>query len=297
MEKRIFIIIILIYSFGFSQLKSVVIDSITKEKIPYVNIWVENEDIGATSDEEGKFELKVYTPKNIVFSAIGFKTRIIKSDQIKDLVQLYPQLTDLKEVVIKVRKLTREFTIGKFKKSKINSYFGCGTKPWMTARFFNYKKDYKNTPFINNITLLTNSDVKNSKFNIRLYDVNDRDEPEGYIYDGNIIGVARKGKRTTEIDISKLNIKFPKKGFFVSVEWLIIEANRHESTYTTEGSKKKHIRVSYEPAIGLVPADTSENSWRYSQGKWKKTHKNNESALRRYRNKYNLLAIELNLTN
>lgn len=58
-----------------------IIDSKTKEKIPYVNIWVENENIGTTSNEKGEFELKINNTKIILFSAIGFETRKISSDQ------------------------------------------------------------------------------------------------------------------------------------------------------------------------------------------------------------------------
>ena len=49
--------------------------------------------------------------------------------------------------------------------------------------------------------------------------------------------------------------------------------------------------------IGTVPADTDENSWIFTQGKWRKMHKNNSGTLKRYKEKYNLLAIELTLTN
>jgi hypothetical protein len=64
-----------------------------------------------------------------------------------------------------------------------------------------------------------------------------------------------------------------------------------------EGSKKKLKGTSYEPAVGTIPAETDENSWRFNQGKWRKVWKNNNETMKKYRNKYNLLAIELTLTN
>ena len=39
------------FQFSFSQLKGVVKDSISGQPIPYVNIWVENENIGTTSEQ------------------------------------------------------------------------------------------------------------------------------------------------------------------------------------------------------------------------------------------------------
>ena len=297
MKKVLLITILLISNICFSQLKSMIIDSKTKEKISYVNIWVENENIGTTSNEKGEFELKINNTKIILFSAIGFETRKISSDSIKNIVELKPLITELDEIIINSKKLSQELTIGEFKKSKINSYFSCRIKPWIIARLFKYQDKYEETPFLKSISILTKSDVKNSKFNIRLYGVNENGEPENYIYNQNIIGIAKKGKKITEIDVSKLDIEFPENGFFIAIEWLIIEENKHEYKYTIEGSRKKLKGILYEPSIGIVPAETNENSFRYNQGKMIRIWKNNNETMKRYRNKYNLLAIELKLTN
>ena len=75
-------------------------------------------------------------------------------------------MTELDEIFIS-KKLSQKLIIGKFKKSKINNYFGCGIKPWITARFFKYTEEYERTPFFFYIRILTKSDVKNSKFFIK----------------------------------------------------------------------------------------------------------------------------------
>ena len=296
MKKLLAITFLLISNLCFSQLKSVIINSETKEKIPYVNIWVENENIGTTSNEKGEFKLEINSTKTILFSAIGFETKKISSDLINNILELKPIVTELDEIIIS-KKLNQKLIIGKFKKSKINNYFGCGIKPWITARFFKYTEEYERTPFLEKIRILTRSDVKNSKFNIRLYGINEKGEPENYIYNENIIGIAKKGKRITEIDVSKLDIEFPEKGFFIAIEWLIIENNKYEFKYTMESSRKKFEGISYEPGIGTVPAETDENSWTFRQGKWNKIWKNNGGSLKKYKDKYSLLAIELTLTN
>lgn len=295
--KTLFVIIFLLISnLCFSQLKSVIIDSETKEKISYVNIWVENENIGTTSNEKGEFELEIDGTKVILFSAIGFETKKILSDSIKNILELKPLVTELNEIVIKSKKRSQELIIGKFKKSKINIYFACGTIPWISARYFKFQEEYSKTPFLKKIRLLTNSDVENAKFNIRIYDVNENGEPNNYINVKNIIGIAKKGRKITEIDISNLNIEFPKEGLFIAIEWLIIESNKHEYNYTMQDSRKRLRGISYEPAIGTVLAETDENGWIFIQGKWRKIFKNSSGATKRYKDKYNLLAIELTLT-
>lgn len=295
--KQLFTIsFLLISTFGFSQFKAVIINSETKKKVPYVNIWVENENIGATSNEEGEFELKIDSSKIILFSAIGFETKRINSDSIKNTLELKPLVTQLGEVVIVSERKSQELKIGKFKKSKINHYFGARTMPWILARFFEYKEEYSNTPFLKTIGVLTDSDIKDAKFIIRIYDVGENGEPDKYLYGENIFGIAQKGKNITEIDVSNLNIAFPEEGLFIAVEMLILESNKYEYKYTMEGSRKKLDGISYEPAIGRVPEITEGKGWTFWQGKWRKLLKY-QSSSSYYGNKYSSAAIELTLTN
>lgn len=140
------------------------------------------------------------------------------------------------------------------------------------------------------IKVLTKSDVKDAQFNIRFYEVDDKGEPGDYLYSKNSPGVARKGKKITEIDLSDLNLQFPKKGFFIAVEWLIIEQNKHDFTYTQKGSRKKLKGLSFEPSFGADSPDKAQNSWIFTQGKWRQLKGNTL-------NTQNLIAIELSLNN
>ena len=54
-DKRLIWIFLIVSQFTFSQIRGVVKDSITGEPIPFVNIWVENETIGTTSETNGSF--------------------------------------------------------------------------------------------------------------------------------------------------------------------------------------------------------------------------------------------------
>lgn len=299
LRQLIMLALLFISNFGFCQLQSVIVDAETQEGIPYVNIWVEDENTGTTSNEDGLFKLELDTVKIIVFSAIGYETKKINSDSIGNTLALDPMISELGEVVVtagKRMKLDQELVIGEFKKSKIRFYLSCGTRPWMWARFFEYKKEYQKTNFIREIKLLTDSDVKDSKFNVRLYRKNDNGEPEGYIYEGNIFGLAKKGRKNTIVDLSELNIEFPKEGLFVVIEWLIIEQNKHEYKFTWEGSKQKHDGVSYEPSFGALPSDININSWFYINGRWRKAWVNKSSWSKMY-DKYALMAIEMTLSN
>ena len=58
-----------------AQIRGVVKDSISGEPIPYVNIWVENETIGTTSEVNGRFSLDIKEEKVLFFSALGYETK------------------------------------------------------------------------------------------------------------------------------------------------------------------------------------------------------------------------------
>lgn len=286
------VIIFLNGSLSTAQVKAVIVDGISKEKIPYVNIWLENENIGTTSNEEGEFELNVTdTNKIIVFSAIGYVSATIKIGSVGKEVKLMPKITVLSEVFIQSKKGTKHLSIDGFKKSESKSYFVNGGSSWIVAKFFDYKSEYTSTPFLKSIKILTDSRIKNASFNIRLYSVNEKGEPDDLLYERNIIGRARKGKTITEVDLSTFNIKFPETGFFIAYEWLIIESNRCEYSYT-DGHKKKLKAIRFEPAIAILNANENR-SWTFIKGNWKKW---NGPALKNH-DRYQYLAMELILTN
>lgn len=105
----IFIILIKPFNNVKSQhtttIKGIVIDSLTKEPLPFVNIVFVGKNIGTTTDFDGKFSLSTQWASNsIKVSFIGYHTvtkhiNIGKSQFIE--IKLKPQNIDLKEVVIK----------------------------------------------------------------------------------------------------------------------------------------------------------------------------------------------------
>lgn len=294
MRNYILLLISLVSEISFGQITGIVKDSVSNEPIPYVNIWVENENIGTSSNENGAFTLNTNgNSKTLIFSSIGYETKKVNSGVLENVVRLKPKITNLQEVVVKAKKQKYEIVIGSFNKSEIKCHLVNGSVPVIVSRFFNFNENYKQTPFISKIRISTSSGVNNSKFNIRLYGVNENGEPGDYIYDKSILGIAKKGERMTEIDLSELHIKMPEQGVFIALEGLIIESNKYEFT---DVMKKQHI--SYEPQFGSILTETNETNWIYKGGTWKKTL-NNIVILKThsFKDPCNLLAIELTLTN
>ena len=81
-----------------AQIRGVVKDSISGEPIPYVNIWVENETIGTTSETNGSFSLDIKEEKLLVFSALGYEIKKVSSKT--DLILLKPKVFELNEMEV-----------------------------------------------------------------------------------------------------------------------------------------------------------------------------------------------------
>ncbi|MCH8554081.1 MAG: carboxypeptidase-like regulatory domain-containing protein [Schleiferiaceae bacterium] len=296
MKTALLVLPLVFVNLLFGQVKSVVVDSSSKEKIPFVNIWVEDQNRGTSANLYGEFELQIDTTCVLVFSAIGYETIRLKSDAVAEFVEMKRYITELDEVVVTSREKNIENSIGKANKAAINHFFGCRNMPWIIARMFPYESQQDSTPYLKEIRLVTRSEIKNASFNIRLYGINEAGEPEGYLYHQNIIAQAKKGKRVTTVDVSQLNIILPSNDFFVAFEWIITDANRHEYTYTTNGDRKKRKGLSYEPSIGAVSSETDSYTWIYLRGKWQKGWETT-TMLKNREGNHSLLAIELLLVN
>lgn len=283
---------------GQAQSIKTVKDSLTNKPVPYVNIWVENEMIGTTSGENGEFHFsKGLSDKFIILSSIGYKTKKVQYKDNLTTIYLTPDLIQLKEIVVTGDRKSSTVIIGDFKKSIIRHYFACSGYPYMIGKYFPYSESYTVTPYLGKIEVLAASDIKDAKFNIRLYTMNESGVPDILIFHENILCTAKKGTNLTAIDISDKLIEIPRTGVLVAIDFLIIESNRHLYEYTMANQKEKLEGISYEPSVGTIPTDSGENSWMYIKGKWNRTTRATYLELPKYKDKFTETAIRLTLTN
>lgn len=270
-EKRLVWVLLLISQFTFSQIKGVVKDSLTGNPIPFVNIWVENENIGASSEENGTFE--IYTSEkseNLIFSAIGFEKKIIKISESKE-VKLKSVEYLLDEIVLSNSKETKQIEIGKTKNS-ISQAFDNGPK--IVAKFFPYKLSYKATKYIKKVTVLTDSKIENATIKLHFYAVDSLGFPSKELLKKDLILTVKKGVNNHAFDISDLNLTMPKSGLFVGFEKLLIEKNKLETTITDFNSNTTKIQRKYYPFL-LYNFVEKDFQFEYSGGKWSKQQKFN----------------------
>jgi hypothetical protein len=264
-EKILVWILLLISQFTFSQIKGVVKDSLTGNPIPFVNIWVENENIGTTSEDDGTFEIKTSEKsKNLIFSTIGFVTKRYAIDNLSTIV-LKPTVYQLEDVVIFKLKNTKQIEIGDSKKrfylpEPQNS-------PWILARKINFDESNSDARFLKTLIYYTKSELDSAKFRVRVFSVSKKDLPDEDLLSKEIIVQVKKGRHKTEVDMSTYKIEVPKEGIIVGFESLLIEENRYKEKFGIQNSKKTVKIDNYDPHI-LYQYINSESSYTFGKGRW-----------------------------
>ncbi len=274
MIQNRFLICLFLVSFSITaQIKGVVKDSISGKPIPYVSVWIQNENIGTTTEENGEFTINLIEKnKNLIFSALGFEKKIIKASK-AILVNLKPIAYQLDEVVISEEKLeTKVVEIGKTD-NQIYQSFDNG--PRVDTKYFPYRATYKKTKFIKKVTIETDSRIENATIKMHFYSVDANGFPGEELLDKDFIVSIKKGTKKNFFDVTKFNLTMPKKGLFVGFEKLIIEKNKLEKTITDSKTNKTEIQKKYFP---LVMYNFVERDFLYtfSGGKWNRQTKHND---------------------
>jgi hypothetical protein len=296
-------LVLFFISFSLSaQIKGVVKDSISGEPIPYVNIWVENETVGTTSETNGNFLLDIKEEKLLVFSALGYEVK--KASSKSEVILLKPKVFDLKEVIIEQPKFKKEIEIGNYEMSG----FRIGLGNINSAVFFKSNNEILVHPFLKEVQFLTKSDLENAKIRINILSVNSDNSPGKSLLDDEIIVNVKKGKNKNIVDLSSYRFKIPKEGFFISLEKLLIEENKYYSEYIYKdnlGKKTTRKSMSIEPELCFVPEENDIVWQSLINGNWTKTNKqilkNPKSyenlLMRKYHDKYLAPSIKIILTN
>lgn len=256
-----------------AQIRGVVKDSISGEPIPFVNIWVENETIGTTSEIDGSFFLDASKDKNIVISVLGYERKTLKGKEIA-IVYLKPMAYDLREVVILNKKQSKKIEIGAIKNAVFQSF---DNGPKIEAKFFPYQSSYSKTKFIKEVTIFTDSRIDSASIKIHFYSVDENGYPGEELLTKDYIVTLNKGVVKHRFNISQFDLVFPEKGMFVAYEKLLIESNK-------TGTK-------YQPYV-LYNYVERDFFYTYAYGKWTKLNAELPNKLQ-----LNEPAIHLILTN
>jgi hypothetical protein len=273
-EKRLFLLLVFITCSVSAQIKGVVKDSLTGKPIPYVNIWVENENIGSTSEENGTFSINTTAKgKRLIFSTLGYEKKIIKASETLE-VNLKLTAYSLNEVVISKSIGTKSIEIGKTN-NEIYQAFDNGPK--IDTKYFPYKTSYNKTKYLKQVTIYTDSRIENAIIKIHFYEVAPNGSPGEELLDKDFVVTVKKGTRINRFDLKEFNLKFPKTGLFIGFEKLMIENNKTEKTITDSNTNKSQTQKTYFPFV-LYNYVEREFLYTFSGGKWNRQTNQNENG-------------------
>lgn len=303
MKNKILTLLIILFSFHtIAQVKGTIINQKDKKPIPYVNIWVTNGNVGTTSNENGVFNLlNVKLTDTLLFSALGFENKVLAYADVKVIVELSPKVFELQEIKVNSKKKNLEYNVGTFKGLKINAFYASSLKyPNLYARYFPFKKEYNNTQFIKQIMPYCKSNLRNAKFRLRLFEANEKGEPDKELISSGLIITVKKGDTKPIINVENYNIVFPENGLFVGFEFMYIDSNiyNYVTNFTENGVLTKNKKsISLEPSFGVIKGESNEvETWGFSKNKWMKRQMGRMGDTFGPDGK-DLIAIELTLTN
>lgn len=290
LENRFWLVLFLIGFYVSAQTKGVVVDESGKP-IPYVNIWLENENIGTTTEENGEFSITASANKNLIFSILGFEKRILKASEVSNVI-LKSISFQLDEVVIARHFETRKLEIGPINNSVFEA-FDNGLR--IDVKFFPYEAVYKKTKYIKKVSILTDSRIDNATVKIHFYKADANGFPGEELLTKDYIVTIQKGVVRNGFDLTDLNLKMPKTGLFIGFEKLLILKNKLEKTIVNSNTQKTSIQVIFYPLV-LYNYVERDYLFTFSGGKWSR-QTNDENQINRGKIKVYEPAINVILTN
>lgn len=202
-------------------------DKNTQSPIAYASIYNNSGTFKINSENDGSFIIpEEFKKETFIIQSIGYET--IETNLENTVIFLEDKAETLEELVIIPRLGTKEIKVGNdiTQKSSLtygnDKFYGTNIKKGM--KFFVDNTIYS---YLKEINLKTKSKVKEAKFEIRIYDVNENGEPGELLHDGPIYGIAQKGNSITKINLENLKLKLHSDSFFVFFEPLFLEKNSY----------------------------------------------------------------------
>lgn len=259
-------VLLLVFSCLFcqAQMKGVVNDEFGKP-IPYVSIFVENENKTTTSEENGTFSIDVLAKAKLIFSALGYEKKMVLAGDASKVV-LKTIIFDLDDVVIKKPKSPKTLEIGQVSNAILEAF---DTGPKIDAKFFAYESKYKKTKWLKKIKLFTDSPIEGSSIKLHIYSVDDKGYPGEELLTQDLIVNLKKGVFRHQFNVYDLNIEMPESGIFIAFEKMRIERNKVEKKITNPQTGVVTTEIMYAPKV-LCYEVKRPFVFSFSGGKWQK---------------------------
>ncbi|MFV8281552.1 carboxypeptidase-like regulatory domain-containing protein [Christiangramia marina] len=257
------------------MIEGVVADSVTKEPLSFVNIYVLNTSQETTSNKNGYFQLKEPNPgQNLRFGYVGYDSKdITYAKKQMDTIFLSQNKEQLNEVIVQAP--LQDKTI-KIKASKSKDRLGIsnsgddeGARIFLC--FFPKPSELKDeAAYLKSAEIFLFKGIGSVKrdyiFRIRILSLTEDAEP-GYDLIDNITVTGRPGSKV-RVDLEDERILIPENGFLIGVEGLQIDQNYIRTAKLLLENGKYMDLKKYGPTFKAV--ESKVPVYYLSRGEWKK---------------------------
>lgn len=233
------------------------------QPIAYTNIWVKDGSDGATTDSLGMFTISTALKTDtLIFNAPGYHTFY---EEVSNADSVYLEAYDIpKPALLVLPEKSFHHTIGNAHFE--NLYFQPGNLPYMYGRYFENTNEIKTVQYIDKVIVYTKSAVAAATMKLRFLRMNEYGCPTDDLLTEPILFEVKRGTKKNLINVLKHNIKLPKNGVFVAVEWLITENNQFRPLNFLKGENMiQDFR--YMPDVMNNKVEKVA-SFRYMYGEW-----------------------------
>ncbi|SHI31870.1 CarboxypepD_reg-like domain-containing protein [Hymenobacter daecheongensis DSM 21074] len=273
MLKRVLALLTLVTLFpilGFAQennkLSGRIVDSKTKEPIPFASIQLKEESTGALTNEYGFFQMAMpekNAQDSLLVLALGYFRKAVvikKGGNMTDLIIEVPKrVVELGNVTVKGGKV-KDLSLG----SKTSTP-GEGMIQGMPGQQYAFYVKNEKGKKLGNIRsasfYIGEHGFPREPFRVRIYKADGNyNSPNTDLLTENVVVSAPGGGQWYTVDLTPYNIEAPSEGFYVAMEWIV----SGDKFYTT------NFMDTYTP-YGQIMRPTFEfkesRTWSYSLGK------------------------------
>lgn len=217
--------------------KHTLIDSITKEAIPFATIHYINLDNGTYSDENGNFHLEQNLFDSIMVSSVSYKTTKFAVSKLTDSIYLVPKIEVLNEVVLNSNVVEKE--IGLHKKASDFSWYIEPSREFITCLKINEK--YQDAHLIKihfPIKKVQGVKLKNLKAIVRtnIYSSNTNQIVKDRIFSSKPVYCDVNSSDTISFDVTDELIEINSDSLFIGIELLGFADEQGKIQADTKGS-------------------------------------------------------------
>jgi CarboxypepD_reg-like domain len=237
------ILLLLQNSLLYSQktLKGTIMDSQTKQGIPYASIGVLGRSIGTIADENGNFVLRlnknsILENNRAIISSIGHESVSMQISKVKNSILLNPERKELKDTIAKPSDFEQK-SIGRIAEKGIGSlsFHNKHDKNIddKLGREIGAILNLKGRGYLNRINFfINNNEFEKVKFRLNIYNVKNNYPNDLIISDEIFIELTQNQKGWITVDVSKYNLRFENK-VAVALQWIeSIEIDRDSKRIT-----------------------------------------------------------------